>query len=460
MRQLSRIFGGLALAFFAVLAFAGTCTEYQVTRSDNSQTWVSSADDACSGYVGWLNSQQAGVPSNYQISYGGGSASGNICRFTAADVNPPGPAKPRSAFIDSRTGPCDPGSSDDCSSKAGTSGTINITTGYNANASLDGPNPTVVQQDLSFISSSGPTPMCDKTCSISVPFADGATYGKQWLSQVAGPNGLYRLSMDVTGSYSGASCTGSGAAAAALAAVSPAAPPPACPGQTGSVNGAVVCLPNSTAAGVNPFPSGPALNDATRGNPPAGSTPGPAPDTARAGGGASGATSGNGGGAVGGPGTGPNNSYLGKGCNDGSKSPAPACSGDGTNNADGTKPTVAGKEQANCGAPGQPKCAIDETGTPTSVDDKGATDKAFASLKNSTDDLRTKAAGADDKGFFDRFSSVFATPSLATCEPFTLPRDMGVIDPCGVVEGVRTAMAYIWAVTGSWIVLGFIRGVI
>ena len=112
-----------------------------------------------------------------------------------------------------------------------------------------------------------------------------------------------------------------------------------------------------------------------------------------------------------------------------------------------------------CGLPGKPACKIDETGTPDSVDADEYT-PGLDDYKQKAGELTTTVSGADDKTFFASWSSIFVTPPLAACTPFLLPRDMGSLDPCPVVDGVRTVMAYIWAVTAFWLSLGMIRRVI
>ena len=112
-----------------------------------------------------------------------------------------------------------------------------------------------------------------------------------------------------------------------------------------------------------------------------------------------------------------------------------------------------------CGLPNTPACKLDESGTPAAVKDDQYTSKLDKSKKDQGE-LRDKAAGSADKLFFTGWSSVFITPPLAQCQPFVLPRNMGSLDPCPVVEGVRSVMAYLWALGAFWLSLGMIRRVI
>lgn len=112
-----------------------------------------------------------------------------------------------------------------------------------------------------------------------------------------------------------------------------------------------------------------------------------------------------------------------------------------------------------CGLPGTPPCKIDEAGTLEPVKDDEYS-KKIDNFKKKQDELRDKVAGVADKTFFAGWTAAFITPPLAQCQPFVLPRDMGALDPCPVVDGVRSVMAYIWAIGALWLSLGMIRRVI
>lgn len=139
-----------------------------------------------------------------------------------------------------------------------------------------------------------------------------------------------------------------------------------------------------------------------------------------------------------------------------SNSPIPTNSPPPSTSPNPSAPPV---EFKTCGLPGQPKCQIDETGTAEPV--------LPDVYKSSTDDYRTKegelkdkVSGDADKNFFANWSTVFITPPLASCTGYVLPRDMGTIDPCPVVDGVRSLMAYIWAVTALVLAVGMVKKVI
>ena len=115
-----------------------------------------------------------------------------------------------------------------------------------------------------------------------------------------------------------------------------------------------------------------------------------------------------------------------------------------------------------CGLPGTPACKIDETGTPQAVPSTKY-DTSIDAYKQTADANRSVIAGAADKPFFTGWAVFFNAPPVAECVPYALPQfngsSMGAIDPCGVVGGVRVAMAYIWALAGLYLSLGMIRKV-
>lgn len=342
--------------------------------------------------------------------------------------------------------------------QAGSKKTINFTTGYHATpATNTALNPFIIVDPFyrQLQKDKGAT-MCYQGCKVGVPPNDSDV---GWISQVAGPNGLYRSSVDIETQSTSQTCTVDPNSDASKSASTGTAPP-TCPGSLGTVNGATVCLPSVADAGID------GGGEVTRGNPPAGpkdETKSPSERAKGPGGTGNGAApnGSNGGGPTGGPASGPNNGSSRTGCNDGSKAPAPPCSGKGTNDQDGTvtKPAT-GKEQAACGAPGQPKCGIDETGTPEKVgDDKynSKLDQYKTDSKNAGDQIK-----GEGDGVFSSYTTFFAAPALQACEPVELPAVAGVSlgsisKQCDVVEGVRSVMAYIWALVAMWVCLGWVK---
>ena len=122
-----------------------------------------------------------------------------------------------------------------------------------------------------------------------------------------------------------------------------------------------------------------------------------------------------------------------------------------------TNPDGGNAESVTCGLPGTPPCKIDERGTPT-----------FQTPVDVTPDLttadQTKRTQVDQSIQPPTFGFLGAPP-LASCTPFEMPAQIvgnasvqiPALNPCGVVDGVRATMAYIWAVAAVWLALGMVR---
>jgi len=247
-----------------------------------------------------------------------------------------------------------------------------------------------------------------------------------WQSAAPTPSGLYRLSLDISATFTGETCTPTEVDNAAL---SKTAPIPPCPGFTGEVNGVPGCYgtaSNPTSSDVSETkPKSP-----QSGNPAAGEKPS----------------------------TGEGSGSDGKGrtpsTGDGGPAGGPAAAAGSGKAPDGTTPKPGeGKEQANCGAPGQPKCGIDEGGTPSKFEgDKAALDKWKSDVEANRNTIKD-ANGS----FFDSYGVFFAAPPFVPCEPIELPNEVFLTRQCEVVDGTRSVMAYIWALAALWICLGWIR---
>lgn len=453
----------LLLVSFAARAAAPICKEYQFGDAG----WFKTVIQACDA---WASKTQAvqGANSSYNfrnwahaVDGDGESARCNMSWEYSSKA--PGSEWSTTGMgagvVQTRTVECE----EVCTS--GKQGVVNLTTGYKATPTTSvlgtyakGPDPFV----LGLVKNKGAV-MCYRGCKVQMPDPETSTHDSEghpllvWTSQVAGPNGLYRESTEFNYVETSVQCS-----EAPPDATSPSATPPVCPGSTTTVKGATVCLPSNSEPGLGEAGSG--KGEANRGNPTAGPTDMSKSPSERAkgpGGDGNGTNGSNGGGSAGGPATGNNNGSTGKGCNDGSKSPTPACSGKGTNDQDGTvtKPAT-GKEQAACGAPGQPKCGIDETGTPEKVgDDKynSKLDQYKTDSKNAGDQIK-----GEGDGVFSSYTTFFAAPALQACEPVELPAVAGVSlgsisKQCDVVEGVRSVMAYIWALVAMWVCLGWVK---
>lgn len=293
---------------------------------------------------------------------------------------------------------------------------------------------------------------CAGGCEMTVPDA-GAPGWAAWRSQTPNAQGLYRGSLDVPAGFTGAEC----AAGSADAPLNPAAVEPTCPGAVGEVNGKKGCYGTAQAPVTTTQTDRPPVPPVA-GNPAAG----PKPESGEgSGSGSTGRTPGtnNGNANAGGP------AGAAVGGAGGSAGGTPAGSGTGTGtgaNTGGRVGTQAGTEQAACGAPGQPKCdvKVDETGVPNGVGTNFDTANGqLDTHKDKYGEIRDKAAGSTDKGMFEQFRSIFLVPPIATCENVVLPEQASgkTIDVCAVVDGVRSVMAYIWALAALFLCLGMIK---
>jgi len=309
-----------------------------------------------------------------------------------------------------------------CKEKQGQDFTLNWSLGYTRAPNIDAdPNWKFVSPPIKAPSDGL---VCDpvSSCKVALVLVPTAL----WQSVSPTSQGLYRVSVDYDAQYFGESCTPT---PAENAAAHPAADKPACPGFVGEVNGVLGCYGTASNPTSNDV-SESKPNKPDAGNPPAGKKPDSGEGSGTGGAGRTPST------GDGGPGGGP-----------------AAAAGSGTK-PDGTVPKPDdGKEQAACGAPGQPKCGIDEGGTPGKFDgDKAALD----AWKSAVEANRATIKDADGS-FFDSYSMFFAVPPIVPCEPIELPNDQVLTRQCDVVEGTRSVMSYIWALAAIWICLGWIR---
>ncbi|WP_343593347.1 hypothetical protein [Paracidovorax wautersii] len=424
---------------------ADSCFEYQATYAERTTGWYLTKEKACSalngGYAVGGNATSKVASNSKPNDFGGCNLDVTVTYEGGTVINGGGTGSLQSRQTDQCTPPPDP---DQCSSKSGKSEIVNITAGWARDA-----GPTTPAQSWVYtyrLPSTGVANFCSSDgCQQSIDANEPCAECQAYTSQVPGANGLYRKSVDFRAHYSGTSCDPSKSDIDRdLTSANDQRDPP-CPGYVGEVNGVKGCYGTADKP-VRPtdpqMPNKPQDN----GNPAAG----PKPSSGEGSGtGGTGRTPSTGtGGSAGGPagaaagGTGSGGSGSGSGTRP-----------DGTTN----KPSD-GKEQQACGAPGQPKCQIDETGTPKIED--GKYDKAADQYKTDRDALRDKASGTSDKGFFDGWRSFWFAPPIAACVPFALPSllnvSLGNVDPCAVVEGVRSIMAYIWALAGLLLCVGMV----
>ncbi len=341
------------------------------------------------------------------------------------------------------TGMC-PDPPDQCKSKAGTSEIVNITSGWSRDAGPTTPAQSWVYTYklpaagvANFCSSDG----CQQSIDVTEPCAECQAY----TSQVPGTNGLYRKSVDFRAHYSGTACDPSKSDIDRdLTSANDQRDPP-CPGYVGEVNGVKGCYGTADKP-VRPtepqMPNKPQDN----GNPAAG----PKPSSGEGSGtGGTGRTPSTGtGGSAGGP-AGAAAGGTGSGGTGSGTRP------DGTTN----KPSE-GKEQQACGAPGQPKCAIDESGMP---DGKSAFDGSKGDLdkadRDRTDMLsRIKDTGDKNTSWGQSFSWV----QHGGCEPWdlgVLPLGVDIpikVNICPIMPYIEWVTSFLWAITTFALTIGMV----
>lgn len=403
-----RRFGLLCLGLvFSTAALSQTCTEYGVYIHPGGNKWFTSAEAACSY---WKTA--TGIVS------GSPRVNGTTCEVVYVDGN--GAEWPQgSTTITTRSVNC---GDTVCKSMQGQDFTLNWSLGYTRTPNIDeDPNWKFVSPPIKAPSDGL---VCDPVTSCKVALVLAPTAVWQSLSPTS--QGLYRVSVDYDAQHMGESCTPT---PAENAAAHPAADKPTCPGFVGEVNGVLGCYGTASNPTSNDV-SESKPNKPDAGNPPAGKKPDSGEGSGTGGAGRTPST------GDGGPAGGP-----------------AAAAGSGTK-PDGTTPKPGeGKEQANCGAPGQPKCGIDESGTPTKFDGKGDL------LGGWEEGVKANRATIEKSGtgIFDSFSVFFSAPPLAGCEPIELPNDQVITRHCDVVDGTRSVMAYIWALTALWLCVGWIR---
>lgn len=130
-----------------------------------------------------------------------------------------------------------------------------------------------------------------------------------------------------------------------------------------------------------------------------------------------------------------------------------------TSPASGTTTTPTNEPTITCGLPTTPPCKIDETGTPEKVIESVYGPKADAVKTSKDAGLNQMKTGGGS--LFGSWNLFFSAPAFVACSPVVLPAfrgvSMGSIDPCPVVDGMRTVMGYLWAIAGLMLCLGMVR---
>lgn len=296
-----------------------------------------------------------------------------------------------------------------CSAKAGTSEQRNFTIGWSRTSGAEQESAwdaSVLQRGSDLIG----TTVCDGTCLGAV---SANNQSNAWQATQPNSQGLYRLSVDYTVTYTGGTCT----ASQKSASMDPAAPAPSCDGYLGQINGKPACVGKPGTSDPKVTAPSPVL----AGNPAAGSA---GTDPGRTGGA---------GGSSGGPSS-PSDGQIRGG------------SGSPTNGSGGTGSSATGDKEIKiemCGSKGQPACKIDESGTP---DGKGAFSSADAALESSS---KAREAGIRDAG--DRKSLPWSPSGIllptAGCEVQRTETRFGVmpLDLC------NSPIAQLWRQLLGWL---------
>ena len=321
--------------------------------------------------------------------------------------------------------PADPNAA--CTPKAGTSAILNWTAGWQRTPSIGDSAPMVAPNPLGAYGS-----VCTGGCEQSFETAAPCPTCGAFVSQQPNAQGLYRVTIQFSGKFSGTACTAS-------AADNPATPDnskdPACPGYVGEMNGVKGCY-GTASNPVNSVPNTvPRTMPQAPGNPPAGvsATPNATPSSGA-------------GGSAGGP--------AGAAVKPGGAAGTGTVSG--ATSGTGRVATQSGTEQQNCGAPGQPVCTVkvDENGVPagsgTSFDSANtATDNA---KQSATDGINAAASMQAPQWSFS-----FQLPS--GCSSYQVANFKGTsfsMNPCQYQSTIHDLMSMLWAAVTAFCIIGMV----
>jgi hypothetical protein len=415
--------------------------------SQQAQRFATSSD-ACdavvSAYCGSITSRSC-TP-NHGAEVGGTS---RPCSSMVVGIYEPpsstGSPVPVATAIRSN-GPCNTGST--CTSQCAEQsiGNQNFTVGWSTKPpGVLGAAAIDALPDSSFFPSA-----CKDTCRIDT---GGSTASRCWHSTKPTAAGLYRLSCDFAAMRRAEACTPTSTDPA-----SPSTSPPPCTGSVGTVNGKTACLnPPVTSQIQLPKPG--------YGNPRAGTSPdnnsnvrepttelGGGPDNRGGPSVTDGPDGSRGTGSNRIPGTGTQNPDTGV---EGPQIEFPTdYARDATVQGLGTK--LDAIKSGQCGGTNQPKCKIDETGTPTGADvDQGA--KQSLDTESSKLDVKLSQVVAGD-GAPDR-SWGFSISFPSTCTPLQITtRSWGnfTLNFCQWQPIVHDLMSMVWAAFTIWICIGMV----
>ncbi|NPC57011.1 hypothetical protein [Caenimonas soli] len=419
---MKRFVVAVSLVLVALSVWAVDCIEYRWYQTggsymDSQSSWGSSTAAQCQSAVDWHNANWAA--SSPQLGPTQGAVS--LCNTSQWSIFRSATGNTYTGPMGSRTVTCGPAS---CSLSPGAQTTHNVTQGYYRSA-----NPTTGVPDLKPDGSPGgssvedpPASMCVNSC-VQTRGTTVADLGDCWISKTPTATGLYRGSCDWRFTSTATSCTET---PAEKPMINPTATVPPCDGSLGYINDKLTCVSKSAPTSGVP----PRSKTIVEGNPTAGSSGGSTAPAIPASGSGSNA---------GGPSSTTDGTRV---YPDGTRvTPTP------TAPPTGTKSSVAGQEQLACGAPGQPKCAIDETGTPNGAEaykKSGEEMTASDGLRNSTLASITSASGKDTN---------WAIPAWAQPQAGCSPWNLGtmpvidfviLVDMCVLKPYVLGVMNFLW----------------
>ena len=393
------------LVAFSSLSAWAECTQYQITWRGEAGPWSSSREAACSAINGksYSNGSITVTVSGAFVDQNGNCAYKE--RTTYQSGASPYVQDTSSGFDTRTVAACD----SPCKELMGQDFTLNWTHGYTRTPNID------ADLNWKFVAPRLKPPsdgmVCDPVTSCKAAMVLIAT--AVWQSVSPTSQGLYRISTDYDAQYFGESCTPT---EADIAGASPTADKPTCPGFVGEVNGVPGCYGTASNPTSNDVPeSKPQPPEA--GNPPAGKKPDSGEGSGTGGAGRTPST------GDGGPGGGP-----------------AAAAGSGTK-PDGTVPKPDdSKEQAACGAPGQPKCSINEAGTPGG---KSAFDSSNAGLEEGKKGWIAELGKIKDLAA-PGWTWTFQLPS--GCTPLDVPAFNLSLDVCRFQPIIHDIMSMLWAI--------------
>ncbi len=410
----------LLLSFCALSAFAASPpTTHWAYQQPGA--WFPSYAAACDAWYTW----RAAMETDPKVSLVFRNASDNSCSAERIHVNYGSYGFAGASLIKQvrcpdgytlENGLCEPPDPGDtqCQQGAAEVSTLNVTLGW-ARSPLPNKQDQIGEvRNPSNVCAPGPTE--GSSCRFKV-----LDNSNQFRSQTPSSQGLYRISGDFTVIQTDQPCGPDDDAESA----NPDTPDKACPGSVGELNGKPVCAIDPGTGGIDPVGK-PGVGNQTddKGNPSAGKKPSSGEGSGEGGVGRT-PTAGSGGNA-GGPASAANG---GTGTKPGTSGP------DGTTN----KPEE-GKEQAACGAPGQPKCRIDESGTPSGQGDFDAANRGVDETREGWLAEITKAQELQ----VDGWTWTFQLPS--GCTPLELPAFNMSLDVCRFQPVIHDIMSMVWLI--------------